>query len=79
MNNFAGNSKGGSSGSMCINEKQELVGVLWGSFSGGGADGPSECLAVDVLISKQKSFFNPNGYNVIKDYWNDQWISGLPT
>jgi hypothetical protein len=28
MNDFAGNSKGGSSGSMCINDKQELVGIL---------------------------------------------------
>jgi hypothetical protein len=78
MNDFAGNSKGGSSGSMCINDKQELVGILWGAFSGGGVDGIAECLAVDLLFSKQKSYFNSHGYDVMKDYWNNKWSSGLP-
>lgn len=75
MNDFQGNSHGGSSGSIAINSKKEVCGILWGMINGPGPGGICECLGVDLLISNSESYFSVNGYNIINDYYKGLWIN----
>lgn len=72
-NNFEANSNSGNSGSMCINDKCEVVGIFWGSF-GNGTTILNECSGIDLLNVKNKNYFFEDGYNVWDLYLNNKWI-----